>query len=66
MHRKDEFQIFKYLPAKRVAELLSTLPEDCFVAHNEVGNLAIFKEAGDGFEFIGWIDFLFDGEIKYS
>ena len=65
MHKKDEFPIFKYLPAKRLAELLSQLPDDHFVAPNEVGNLSIFKEVGDDFELVGFVDFLFDGEITY-
>lgn len=38
----------------RLAELLSQIPEDHFVATNAIGNLSILR--GPHFEYVGYID----------
>ena len=58
------FPLFKYLPANKLIELLSTLQDGWVVSPNDINNLAIYKESDDSFEFVGWIDFLHDGTIE--
>jgi len=52
----------KYLSKEKIIELLESLPENSILSPNKVGNLAIFDNEKDC-NFIGFIDFLHDGEI---
>ena len=50
----------KYLFATRLIELLQTLPSDTRILVNAVGNLCIESNKGN---YVGFIDFLHDGEV---
>ena len=65
MYQKDTFPFFKYLQPKRLAELLISLPENCVVSTNRLGNLAIWEQKSDEMKFIGYIEFISNGEIEY-
>ena len=51
----------KYLPAGKLIELLQTLEPDTRLAPNNVANLAIYTKKD---EYIGFIDFIAEGEIE--
>lgn len=55
------YQEYKWLPPRRLIELLSELPEDTRVVTNYVGNLTIFDNEG---MYWGFIDFNVDGSIE--
>lgn len=58
--------LFKFLSPKRLASLLTAIPEDYVVTCNNVGNIAIWKKYSDGYVFKGYINFLHEGEINWS
>jgi hypothetical protein len=43
----------KYITAKKLRELLATIPDDAQIECNLVGNLSIYKDAG---HWLGFID----------
>jgi len=53
----------KYLEAGRLVELLTALDSSYRVSPNRVGNLAI-TDADDN--YIGFIDFLLEGEVELN
>lgn len=57
---------FKFLDTKKLADILDKLPAGSVARVNAVGNLAIYKRDGDELSFIGFIDFIGEGEIEYS
>ncbi|MFA7290875.1 MAG: hypothetical protein WC023_01380 [Rhodocyclaceae bacterium] len=52
----------KWLTAKRLAELLETLPPDSRVMPNTVGNLLVLSP--DGLRSIAFVDFVGAGEVE--
>jgi len=50
----------KYLPVKKLRELLSELSDDDLVFPNQVGNITILDKE---FSCKGFIDFLLEGEV---
>lgn len=59
----DHDVTFKFLDPKKLAAALGEVPDGCVVSVNGVGNLAVHSKAGDSFEFVGFIDFVGDGEF---
>lgn len=53
----------KYLGKQKLSEILAELPENSVVVVNKVGNLGVYENHSCE-KFIGWIDFLFEGEFK--
>jgi len=52
----------KYLTVAQLFEVLLEIPTGFIVVPNKVGNLAVYNNAED-LEFVGYIDFLFEGEF---
>lgn len=58
---RDENSYIKWLTVKQLKAVLDTLPDDTRLVANQVGNLAAYNEDS---EFIGWINFLHEGEFE--
>lgn len=57
----DPFGDYKWLPPRRLMELLRELPEDSRVVTNYNGNLTVYDSDG---LYLGFIDFNLKGEIE--
>lgn len=60
---QDEHTKWKYLPAKRLAEICKQLPENSVVGCNDVGNLMVVDSVTH--EQTGYIDMLLEGEFEW-
>ena len=63
MRYEDEegYLEYKWLSPHHLAQLLLTLPEDCKVVANRVGNLAVMNA---DYTYRGFIDFNLEGTIE--
>jgi len=55
----------KFLPKDNLLKVINQIPEGSFVTVNAVGNLAIVnRDKNNELQFIGFIDFLGEGEFN--
>ena len=55
----------KYLTKERIIELLKDIPDGAILSPNAIGNTAVFNNA-EKCKFIGYIDFLLEGEFAHD